>query len=181
MPRALRLILARTLAAVQRLTRRLERGSLTTDEWQTAMEQTLRQHHALALMAGQGGGELSTASRKYLDLFVAQQMKYLQRFANEVAERGYETRDAARAAMYAGAAKAPWWHGKTKGLPLPAMPGDGSTQCLSNCRCEWRIVPLEGDGNYDCYWQMNADEHCQTCTQRASDWAPLRIRGGELQ
>lgn len=181
MPRALRLILSRTLAAVARLTRRLASGALSPAAWEAAMSSTLRQHHAAALLAGQGGGEMSGASRKYLDLFVAQQMKYLRRFASEVAERGYEPRDAARAALYAGAAKAPYWHGRTKGLPLPAMPGDGTTQCLSNCRCAWEIVPLEGSGNYDCYWRMAADEHCQTCVQRASDWSPLRVREGELQ
>lgn len=180
MPRALRLILSRTLAAVARLSRRLASGALSADAWQTAMERTLRQHHAAALLAGQGGGDISTASRKWLDLFVQQQMKYLRRFASEVAREGYQPKDAARAAMYAGAAKAPYWHGRTKGLPLPAMPADGSTQCLSNCRCSWEIVPLAGDGNYDCYWRMTADEHCQTCVQRASDWAPLRVRDGEL-
>jgi hypothetical protein len=181
MPRTLRLILSRTLAAVARLTRRLARGAVTVDAWRDAMAETLRTHHAAALLAGQGGGDLSTPSRRYLDLFVEQQLRYLRRFANEVAQNGYTPRDAARAAMYAGAAKAPYWHGRTKGLPLPAMPGDGTTQCLSNCRCSWEIVNLEGDGNADCYWRMAADEHCQTCTQRASDWAPLRVRDGELQ
>lgn len=181
MPRALRMILARTLAAVTRLTRRLSDGSLSAAAWQQAMERTLRQHHTAALLAGQGGGDVSAASRKYLDLFLQQQMKYLRRFAAQVAAEGYQPRDAARAAMYAGAAKAPYWAGRTKGIPLPAYPGDGSTQCLSNCRCSWEIVPLEGDGNYDCYWRMAAAEHCQTCQQRASDWAPLRIRNGELQ
>jgi hypothetical protein len=180
MPRSLRLILSRTLAAVARLSKRLASGALSAETWQQAMERTLRQHHAAALLAGQGGGDVSAASQKWLELFQAQQMTYLRAFAAEVADRGYEARDAARAAMYAGAAKAPYWHGKTKGLPLPAMPGDGTTQCLSNCRCSWDIVNLEGDGNADCYWIMAADEHCQTCVQRAADWAPLRVRDGEL-
>lgn len=181
MPSALRRILARTLGAIARLSKQLERGTLSAAAWRAAMERVLTQHYAAALMAGQGSESVSTASRTYLDLFAKQQARYLKRFAAEIAAEGYKPAYAARAAMYAAAAKAPFWHGRTKGLPLPAMPGDGTTQCLSNCRCSWEIVPLDGDGNYDCYWRMGAVEHCQTCVQRASDWAPLRVRGGELQ
>lgn len=180
MPRALRLILSRALAAVARLTRRLERGALTADAWRDAMAETLRTHHAAALLAGQGGGDVSGPSREWLDLFAAQQEKYLRRFADEVAANGYQPKDAARAAMYAGAIKASWWAGKTKGLPLPAQPADGTTQCKSNCKCAWEIVSLSGDGDWDCYWRRAADDSCQTCLQRESDWAPLRIRDGEL-
>ena len=66
-------------------------------------------------------------------------------------------------------------------LPLPAMPGDGTSQCLTRCRCSWDITKLEGDGNYDCTWVMSDAEHCQTCRQRATDWAPLRVREGIVQ
>ena len=66
------------------------------------------------------------------------------------------------------------------GLPLPAMPRDGTSQCLSNCGCAWEIAELDGDGNYDCTWQLGKTENCQTCRQRAADWSPLQIRDGRL-
>ena len=42
------------------------------------------------------------------------------------------------------------------------------------------IAELEGDGNYDCTWVLGKSENCQTCAQRAADWAPLQIREGRL-
>lgn len=55
-----------------------------------------------------------------------------------------------------------------------------NSQCMQGCTCAWDVTELEGDGNYDCTWVMGAAEHCQTCVERAQQWAPLQIRDGEI-
>jgi hypothetical protein len=181
MPKPLRLLLARTLAAIAKLTQQLERGTLAPEAWHDAMARTLRRAHQAALMAGQGSPTISKPGRSWLDTFIGVQLDFLRRFAVEVQSAGeYQKGWQARAALYGAAVKAPYWYGATKMLPLPAMPGDGSTACLGNCSCSWDVEAV-GDGDYDCYWRMGATEHCQGCKQRAEEWNPIRVRGGELE
>lgn len=86
-----------------------------------------------------------------------------------------------RAALYANSVVEPYWKASSFGLPLPAYPGDGTSQCMTSCKCSWNIVPLDkNQGDYDAYWVMSPAEHCQTCLQRAHDWNPLQIRGWNL-
>ena len=64
---------------------------------------------------------------------------------------------------------------------LPAWPGDGTTICLTNCKCRWSINILSIErGDYNATWRLGAAEHCRTCRQRARAWKKLRVRGGEL-
>lgn len=65
------------------------------------------------------------------------------------------------------------------GMPrLPAMPGDGSTRCRTNCKCTWRIEAVEN--GFDCYWELHPAEHCPDCKRRAAEWGPLRVRFGRI-
>lgn len=76
----------------------------------------------------------------------------------------------ARAALYVGSTVAAYEQGlaDAAGVDLPAMPGDGSTPCLGNCRCAWRIAD---DGS--AYWHAVDDKGtCVVCRQRAEDWNP---------
>jgi len=114
---------------------------------------------------------------------VQKQLDFLDNFALEIQKTDeFEAGWDARAAMYAESIKAPYWSGRTKLLPLPALPGDGTTQCKTHCHCLWSIDTLDEDaGDYDARWIRGVSDSCQTCVQRAQDWAPLRIRGGVLQ
>lgn len=184
MPKPLRLLLARTLAAIARLTQQLERGVLDPAAWHDAMARTLRRAHAAALMAGQGSPTITRPGRTWLNEFIGVQLDFLRRFAVEVQDAAeYQKGWQARAALYAGAVKGAFWRGRVKMLPVPATPGDGSSQCLGNCTCSLEVVWIDADaGDADVYWRLGAKErHCQTCPQRAAEWNPLRIRGGELQ
>lgn len=116
---------------------------------------------------------------------VQTQFAFLNGFAAEIEnnedewQKGWE----ARAESYSGSVTQPYWQGKTRMLPLPALPGQG-TQCHGRCRCKWRVVPIDGDGNFDCFWQLSPKatdgDVCQTCRQRALEWNPLKIRGNRL-
>lgn len=93
--------------------------------------------------------------------------------------RGWEQ----RATEYAKGIKTPYWRGRLVILPLPALPGEAG-QCGKKCTCKWDVKVINAKrGDYDAYWVL-ADgdaKHCQTCLVRAESWAPLRIRGGQLQ
>lgn len=105
------------------------------------------------------------------------QGKYLEGFMNQIAEgKLSEAQITARLQMYLNSANEALWKGITKGLPvdLPAYPGDGSTQCLTNCQCNWDVIEVEG--GYDCYWRLGIAEHCPDCVERADKWNPYRIR-----
>jgi hypothetical protein len=115
---------------------------------------------------------------------VSAQADFLADFAIEIqsADQFWQGWNA-RAESYAGGIKNPYWQGATDMLPLPAMPGDGTSACLGNCTCGWRIDPIdETKGDYDCYWELESgSDHCQQCTERARQWAPLQIRDFRLQ
>jgi hypothetical protein len=57
---------------------------------------------------------------------------------------------------------------------LPAMPGDGSTICVSGCKCSWRFEFTETE--ILAYWGLERGaKHCTTCLGRARNWNPYRI------
>jgi hypothetical protein len=101
---------------------------------------------------------------------------YLRGFMEQIAAGNLsEAQIAARLNMYINSANEALWKALTRdlGFDLPAYPGDGSTECLTNCRCEWDIREvLEG---YDCYWIVDHEaENCDDCLGRGSDWAPWK-------
>ena len=104
---------------------------------------------------------------------------YLKGFMEQIANGNLsELQIASRANLYINSANEALWKAITRDMPdLPAYPGDGSTQCLTNCRCEWRIEPVEG--GYNCYWVVDhAAENCPDCLQRGVDWNPIFIPFG---
>lgn len=150
--------------------------------WYDQVASQLARYAAAAFMTGNGTTEITNEEKHLITGDLAAQLDYLRHFADviEQSEGDFQAGWKSRAQSYARSIKVPYWRGATKMLPLPAMPGQGS-QCLTQCKCSWDIQQLEGDNNYDCYWRMGAAEHCQTCVTRAQEWAPFKIRNGEVQ
>lgn len=149
--------------------------------WEQEVSRQLARYHAAAMLAGAAVDTLTPAMTTAVTRDLAIQLAFLRKFGITIQdgkqwERGWNS----RAQMYARSIKTPFERGRTKMLPLPAMPAEG-TQCLTNCGCLWEINELEGDGNADAYWRRGKDDSCQTCLQREADWSPVRIRDGVLQ
>lgn len=174
-PEELDALLEQLRATIEALTAELASGAVTVDDWERALDRAIEAGHRSAYELGAGRVDPTSVAQ-----MVDSQREYLQKFAAEISEKGWQPGYASRAEMYAQSAKASYWRGATAGLALPAWPGDGTTQCLTNCKCSWDVQTLEGDGNYDAYWRYGDAKHCQTCSERAADWAPFRIRGGEV-
>lgn len=181
LPRPLQVLISDLFDLVTDETGRLGQDLGAVEAWQREMERTLTRYHLAAYMAGQGSEAIDTAGLKAVGQMVEAQLGFLDNFALVVQEaEAFERGWLARAQMYAEAIKVPYWKGRTKVLPLPAMPAEG-TQCRTRCKCAWNVEAVdEAAGDYDAYWIRHASDSCQTCIQRAAEWNPLRIRGGEL-
>lgn len=168
-------------AKIRALFARLMAKEITFEAWYALMAKLLGRYSLAALMVGLGRVELTDQDLLISWELMHGQLQYLEGFKavmQNAAEfmPGWES----RAASYAKAIKVPYWKGKTKMLPLPAMPAEG-TQCHNNCGCAWDIQPIdESRGDYDCYWQRHKDDSCQTCLEREAQWKPVQIRGGVL-
>lgn len=142
------------------------------------MREALRDTYSAAYMAGRGGRNAMTPSDwGKLGAMLKEQYKFLNDFAAEVAAGQLsEQQIAARAALYFNSATQATERGRSaaRGLTLPAYPGDGSTECRSNCKC--RLDIEETSTEWRVYWRLGAAEkHCTTCPERAATWAPLVV------
>jgi hypothetical protein len=173
-------LMRRLSSLIAAATDALERYPDRVDDWYDEVSRQLRRYTLAAYVSGQGGER--DVPRAVVEAYTKAQLDYLAAFRDEIkAAAEWNNGWKSRADMYAESIKAPWWAGKTRDYPLPAMPGDGTTRCLTRCRCSWRIDELAGDGNADAYWIYGATEdHCQGCIERSQQWAPIQIREGVL-
>jgi hypothetical protein len=182
MPDALAALIEKLAALIARATSALQAAPSTAPEWETTVGQLLTRYSIAAMMAGKGSGTITPREQAVIDATVAAQLGYLRNFTVEIQNaKEWQAGWDARAESYATSIKVPYWVGRTKMLPLPAMPAQG-TQCMGNCKCQWQVNTIdEGAGDYDAYWIRHASDSCQTCVERAGQWNPVQIRGGELQ
>jgi len=181
-------------ANVRRLNRQLANEQISLSEWETRMGRQVKQLHLNAYVVGRSGDweSLTPEDVQALRDEVGRQLQYLRRWRNELAQPG-RLDDVSprqldvRGGLYGSASSASFERGfqSEQGIgpgALPAQPGDGTTQCLTNCKCRWSILVLSKDrGDFNANWQLGASEHCQTCRDRARSWLGLKIRGGRLQ
>jgi hypothetical protein len=151
---------------------------LGADEWQRQFERLIIQHHAAAYFSGQGANGLTPTGDRILGAALQTQLDFLAGFAASVEDMS-EAQAAARAALYAGALKSTYAKGQFgEQLDLPFYPGDGSTVCLGNCRCEWDVT-IDGS-TARAIWRLHAKESCPDCLARAAD-NPYIFEDGVLQ
>lgn len=167
---------------VAELAGQLARGEIDILKWQIEMRQTLRETWTMQLVVGAGGDKSKIGSDEYLKLGtrLKQQYEYLEKFAADItSKRLSEPQIAVRAKMYIDASKMIYWQQIT-GVELPAYPGDGSTRCLVNCKCSWRIQYVKDANGVVLYalatWVLGKAEHCEDCVTRASKWVRMKVR-----
>lgn len=174
-------LIRRLSILVNTATDTLQSDMLRADDWYDELARQLRRYHLAAYLGGSDSTQINATARAVIEDYIKTQLDFLSAFRDEIkASDEWKAAWNSRAEMYAEAIKAPWWAGHTRDWALPAMPGDGTSQCLTHCKCGWQIDELEGDGNADAYWRRSAAENCQTCIERSEQWAPLKIRDGEV-
>lgn len=162
--------------AIDDLAGRLVSGDIDTaqwvDEFKGVLRTTYKDEYALALG---GRNNMTQSDYGHIGRNLRDQYDYLYKFADQV-ENGQltEAQIRIRSRMYVDSATQAFerGHARSMGAPqLPAYPGDGSTQCRSNCKCHWQLVD-KGD-HWEATWRLGLAEHCPDCVERSKEWAPL--------
>lgn len=152
--------------------------------WVTDYRQTLKESYIAAYLSARGGrGAMTASDWGQLGAMLKAQYRYLNGLAEDIASgkllvdgRLQVGRIRARMEMYFRGANMAYERGKSNslGMPrLPAYPGDGTTQCLTNCACHWHIE--ETDDEWLATWTLGAAEHCPDCVRRSGEWNPYRM------
>ena len=165
---------------------RLASQSLGLNEFGRLVRDEIARHHLTGMALGLGGlRNMTSDDYNRVNAIVNRQLGFFARYLTQLA--AMDTINAAqvvnRLMMYANNADSTLQAATLAQMglpPLPATPRDGSTDCLVNCKCRWRVKKLRGNGNWDVRWVLGDAEHCETCKTRARVWNPLQIRNGKI-
>lgn len=132
---------------------------------------------------GRGGlNAMQATDWSRLGDLVEEQYSYLSGFVADVAAgKLSKPQITVRAELYVGSSVRAHEAGKGAALnvELPALPGDGSSECMANDRCAWRLRKRK-DGKVEATWVADIDDRtCKTCRKRAKDWNPLVLTPGQ--
>lgn len=159
------------------LSARLTAGEITLQQWQNQMRGLIKDVYLNEYMLSKGGVNMMTqADYGRIGGILNEQFRWLDNLSAEL-QAGKVTPGqlTTRARMYIESASEAFERAKAaaSGLQLPAYPGDGQTQCRTNCKCYWDIQ--ETEFTYECYWRLGVAEHCDDCIYNSSQWNPLTI------
>jgi hypothetical protein len=173
----------RQVAQYERVTQEYIDGEITINRWERLFMDLINAGLGAASILGVGGLQyIDAVERQRIETEAQTQIGYLKRFKRDI-ETLSPAQTINRAKSYANATTARYWtaHTRALGLPqLPAMPGVRTT-CQSNCKCNWNIIELPGNGNWDLQWRISATESCEECLMRQRTFDPLQIRNGVVQ
>jgi hypothetical protein len=113
--------------------------------------------------------------------YVNEQLHFLEGWCADIAQQGKLPGGVGRASMYGESLGQCYQRAymaarsQRDQLPeMPAYPRDGSTQCITHCRCQWRFKKVSSV-YYEATWKLGKAEHCKDCIERADLWGPLSI------
>lgn len=165
------------------LAQQLVSGALKLVDWTKAFARLLTNGIASAFMFGRGGkAQMDETATATLSGLIADQHGYAKDFVTDLAtalDAGTATEEgvAARSALYSGAAVEAFHQGQVQdyGFSFDAYPGDGTSECLTACRCELQITD-EDDENWAVSWITVGDSKvCPTCEDRGMTWAKVLV------
>ena len=159
----------------------LAERDITLGQWERNMREQIKEQYVQQYLLGRGGRDLMTAEDwGSIGGSLAEQYSWLNKFSAQIATGELsEKQIAARSEMYLHSAREMFEKARSRaqGAPeLPAYPGDGSTICLTNCRCFWELE--KRPDRWLAYWRITAAESCATCIERAGEWAPYELPVG---
>jgi hypothetical protein len=157
-------------------------GVLRVQDWQTLMRREIKDEYVRQYLVGRGGlAQMTPRDWGIIGHMLRTQYQFLDNFAQDVAAgRLSPAQIVARARLYIYSAQQARERARTEafGMPvLPAYPGDGQTECVTHCRCNWIINPVQ-DG-WEAQWRLDpAAESCHDCPINAGLWNPLFVPSG---
>jgi hypothetical protein len=166
-------------------------GTITPRQFRGLMITEIRHSIYTAVALARGGvGNMQPSDVDRVDEAVRNQAKYLDNWVAQIERTPLDKRSKGqmqtRASLYGNAMGATTYETmdkeEFKQFPdLPFYPKDGTTECMTNCKCHWSWRNMDEDkGNADVYWVLGIAEHCETCAERAVQLNPLKIRNFEF-
>ena len=188
--RALERSLSQADSTLETLARDVSRGQISPDFFKARAREEIKGAFARQYILGKGGGVGNMRAEDYgrMGAMLRQQYAYLNRFSGEIAAGDLsEAQIAARLKLYARSSRQAYERSNavSQGNPkLPFYPGDGSTECYTNCQCRWRIERVT-DANglllgWNCFWELGAAEHCPSCLARSRSMNPHYVAVGDM-
>lgn len=176
-----------------RLTSLLKTGVMAPVEFNIRMREELKDLYITAYVIGKGADyeAMQAADWGRIGNMLRNQYGYLRKWLvtlndKSVLENTSSAQIIDRLQKYAASASQAMHAGSNAELGidpsiLPAQPGDGTTDCMTRCKCRWAIRILsKARGDFNATWRLGIAEHCRTCRARARDWVSLEIRDGQL-
>lgn len=162
------------------LAAQLASGDLSLRQWEAGMRDHIRATFVAQALLGCGGENAATpAVYGVVGAQVKAQYGFLRGFAQEIAAGTLsDAQISTRAQLYTASATQAYERARAGSfeVTLPQYPGDGSQDCKANCNCSWEIV--ETADEIRATWQLGGTDHCETCEQNATQWAPLVFEKG---
>lgn len=162
---------------IDTLSKGLMAGDISIQEWVLGFRRTLKQSYIQQYLLGRGGRNVMTqADWGRLGGILQRQYGFMQNFAKDIIDGKLSPAQVnARMKLYFESSTQAFERAKVAaiGLTLPQYPGDGRTQCRSNCKCEWDIH--ETEATWECYWRLNPAEHCDDCLNNAATYNPYVV------
>jgi hypothetical protein len=159
------------------LAQALVNGHMSLKQWSSSMASRITTMYTALYALGKGGLDTMRGEKDQQPAtnLINEQLQYLDNFAHDIkAGTLSEQQIEARSELYFESARQAFHEGRADSweIDLPAKPGDGQTQCLTNCRCRWEIV--ETDEAIEATWVVDPDaEHCDDCLNNADLYNPL--------
>lgn len=160
------------------VTNRFTSGEIGRQEWQSEFSRIVKDAHESQFALGRGGTKQMTVDDwGIVDARVAGQGTYITRLGDEI-EAGNITPEMAsyRSSLYANASRSAFEQGRSRswtGARMPAYPGDGQSECMSNCKCHWSYKSV--DGRLEARWKLGSSEHCPGCVTNAMVYNPYIV------
>ena len=167
----------------------LSAGELEVWEAEDRMREEIEAAYIRQFLIGKGGrNNVSLLDWVVVVGLIGAQYRYFERFMSAVAAGSISDGELARRMnMYVAGSRHSYEQGNARSygaLELPAYPGDGSTDCMTNCCCAWDIKTkydsLGAVSGWECTWNLGPCQHCQHCPRRAAQWSPLFVPVGGL-
>lgn len=158
-------------------------GELSVPQWGQAFRENLKRITIRQYSLGRGGvAQLADTDYGSIGQYLKGQYEVFKGFYADVLNGELTPAQIkARSRQYANATRVQYEAGKQAAheIVLPALPGDGSTECHEGDLCSWRIE-VRNTRDTLAYWDLGNGEHCPQCLLRNRKWYPLLYRDGEL-
>lgn len=156
------------------LTTQLWDGRVTLAGWRRGMRDMLKETYTIQYVLAKGGrGMMTPRDWGILGQMLRGQYEALNDFTKQLAGGKYAIGEIGRAKwrsrLYVDSSAQAFERAKTEthGLPrLPYYPGDGSTVCVTKCKCQWVI--RQRQNTIEAVWTLGAADHCTDCIIRAA-------------